>query len=84
MSVGIDVSNLPTLRKSFDSVLKHIVRLFSRRTSVKEGSQSFDLLLFRSQTTRTCTTQATTGPSVKGIEDDESEKAILEDMARVV
>ena len=24
MSVGIDVSNLPTLRKSFDSVLKHI------------------------------------------------------------
>ena len=84
MSVGIDVSNLPKLRKSFDSVLKHIVRLFFRRTLANERSRSFNLLLFRSQATRVCTTQATTGPSVMRTENNESEKMILEEKARVV
>ncbi len=83
--VGIVVANLPPLRKSFDGMLKHVLpgsvvdKLFTGKHS-NNGKQSYWLPTYRSNTTRRSTVEAVTRRSARNTADNESDKAILEDI----
>lgn len=85
ISIGIVVANLPPLRKSFDGMFKHILpdsvtdKVFSGKPSQGQG-QSYNLPTYRSQVTRRSTIEAMTGRSARQTKDNESDKAILEDL----
>ena len=79
------MANLPLLRKSFDGMFKHILpdsvtdQIFAGKQS-HGGDQSFELATYRSQVTRRSTIKTMTGRSARHTEDNESNKAILEDL----
>lgn len=79
------MANLPLLRKSFDGMFKHILpdsvtdKIFAGKQS-HGGDQSFELATYRSQVTRRSTIKTMTGRSARHTEDNESNKAILEDL----
>ncbi|KAF9693277.1 hypothetical protein EKO04_008770 [Ascochyta lentis] len=82
ISVGIVVANLPPLRKSFDSLFKHLLpesvtENISSGRKLHGGNHSFNLSTYRNQATRRSTIGVVTGRSVRHTEDNASDKAIL-------
>jgi len=86
VSVGIVVANLPPLRKSFDSLLIHVLPKSSNDKSASTRFQSFHLPTYHGHLDPRATTKGMTGRSTRRHSmttipgDHESDKAILGDI----